>query len=45
MERRVTALENDMSQIKTDLKRLLGDVAEIKRVVPEVAELKRDISA
>ena len=45
MERRVTALESDMREIKTDLKRLLADVAEIKRVVPDVAELKRKCSA
>lgn len=43
MERRVTALETDMREIKADLKRLLADVAEIKRVIPDVAELKRDM--
>jgi hypothetical protein len=40
MERRVTALETDMREIKTDLKRLLAYVAEIKR---DVTELKRDV--
>src|SRR3954452_17438066 len=45
MERRVTSLEDDMREIKADLKRLLADVAEIKRVIPDVAELKRDMLA
>ena len=37
MEQRATALETDMREIKTDLKRLLADVAEIKRVIPDIA--------
>ena len=48
MERRVTALENDMREIKADLKRLVADVAEIKRdmlgMKLDVAEIKGRLS-
>jgi hypothetical protein len=40
MERRVTALGNDMREIKTDLKRLIADFADMKR---DIGELKRDV--
>ncbi|MGE0260313.1 MAG: hypothetical protein AB7H71_01475 [Alphaproteobacteria bacterium] len=48
MERRVAALETDMSEIKSDLKRLISDVAEIKRdmlgMKLDVAEIKGRLS-
>jgi hypothetical protein len=48
MERRVTALETDMREIKADLKRLIADVSEIKRDMLstklDVAEIKGRLS-
>jgi hypothetical protein len=48
MERRVTALETDMREIKADLKQLIADVVEIKRdmlgIKLDVAEIKGRLS-
>ena len=40
----MTALENDMSEIKADLKRLITDVSDLKRLVTDVAEIKGKLS-
>ena len=44
MEARVIRLEEDMREIKADLKALRSDIADIKPVRLEVAELKGRVS-